>query len=284
MAKKRKYLTIDKIFGESFNLYFKNILKIISPVAIVIIPLMFLFYKWFQTILNEDYTYDQYPPELVVGMILFSLLYFLVFFIEIKIISNVYLDKKESISEIMQDALKRFFPFLLANILLTLGYFGGFLLLIVPCYILFFGWSVTQAVFVIEKKGPIKSIKRSWELTKGHKGIIFLVYLLLYFTMYFIFLVIYIITLIIVMFILALSSGGINGAFQGELGMDTFQSLIPIIFVVISFIYIFLIPLYPTFFTVIYYNLKKEKENFATEQLADSFLEDDSENIKKEIE
>ncbi|MCP4181119.1 MAG: hypothetical protein GY756_25420 [bacterium] len=284
MAKKRKYLTIDKVFGECFNLYFKNILKIITPIAVVIIPFMFLFYKWFQTILNEDYTYDQYPPELIVGMILFSLLYFLVFFIEIKIISNAYLDKKESIPEIIQDALKRFFPFFLANILLALGYIGGFLLLIVPGYILLFGWSVAHAVFVIEKKGPINSIKRSWELTKGHKGIIFLVYLLLYFTMYFIFLVLYIITIIIVMFILTLSAEGITGAMQGEFGTDTFGYLIPIIFVVISFIYIFLIPLYPTFITVIYYNLKKEKENFATEQLADSFLEDDSENIKKELE
>jgi hypothetical protein len=67
-------------------------------------------------------------------------------------------------------------------ILFTLGATLGFLLLIVPGVILMVMWYVAVPACVLEKTGPVRSLGRSRELTKGYRwkvfGLILLVYVL----------------------------------------------------------------------------------------------------------
>jgi hypothetical protein len=66
--------------------------------------------------------------------------------------------------------------------LITIGYWigigVGFLLLIVPGIILALMWALTIPVAVIEDKGLRDSVNRSAELTKGHRGRVFVIGLL----------------------------------------------------------------------------------------------------------
>ena len=73
------------------------------------------------------------------------------------------------LAESLNTALRRFLPVLglaLVGGLLTLL---GVLLLIVPGFILYTMWFVGLPVCVVERRGPWKSLRRSRELTKGHR-------------------------------------------------------------------------------------------------------------------
>jgi hypothetical protein len=72
-----------------------------------------------------------------------------------------------------------FLRILACELVLFLGIFFGFLLLIVPGVILSLGWSLALTALVDKNLGPIDALKESWRLTTGHKGDIFLLYLLL---------------------------------------------------------------------------------------------------------
>ena len=71
------------------------------------------------------------------------------------------------------DGFRYFFPLFIVAILVTLGTWIGFLLLIVPGIILALRWSITAPVVVIERDGPTRSMGRSAELTEGHRWAIF---------------------------------------------------------------------------------------------------------------
>ena len=62
---------------------------------------------------------------------------------------------------------------LLSALLMGLGISIGMVLLIVPGVILYCVWVVTIPACVVEKLGPVASMKRSAELTKGHRMPIF---------------------------------------------------------------------------------------------------------------
>jgi hypothetical protein len=67
---------------------------------------------------------------------------------------------------------------LVVTILQSLIAGAGFLLLIVPGVILSLMLAVCVPAAVVERLGPVEALKRSSELTKGHKGLIFMTYFL----------------------------------------------------------------------------------------------------------
>jgi hypothetical protein len=69
---------------------------------------------------------------------------------------------------------RRLFPMIGAGIVVGLAVGLGFVLLIVPGVILGCGLSIVMPIVVAEKRGPIDAIGRSWNLTSGYKGTIFL--------------------------------------------------------------------------------------------------------------
>jgi uncharacterized membrane protein len=60
-------------------------------------------------------------------------------------------------------------PLILGSILFTIVMNLGFLLCIVPAVILSLGLQFYGALIVDKKLGPIEALKKSWELTDGHK-------------------------------------------------------------------------------------------------------------------
>lgn len=113
-------------------------------------------------------------------------------------------------------------------------------------------------------------MKRSKVLTKGFKGQIFVIYIL-----------IAVISLVIA-FAFSAITGGVSGGFLGILTEISSASTAPLKLTSIfySVINSLLAPLYPVLLVVMYFNLKKEKEGYAAEELAESFMEDDSNSVE----
>src|SRR5262245_5594048 len=78
-----------------------------------------------------------------------------------------------SLSESLQVGLQRFFPIVGLAIVMGILIMLGFILLIVPGLILLTMWFVATPACVVERLGPMRSLGRSSELTKGHRWKIF---------------------------------------------------------------------------------------------------------------
>jgi hypothetical protein len=93
-------------------------------------------------------------------------------------VSHVHLGRPASIAESFAAIKGRVFYLALIMIGYWIGIGVGFALLIVPGIILLLMWAVTIPVAVIEDKGLRDSVSRSAELTKGHRGRVFVIYFL----------------------------------------------------------------------------------------------------------
>lgn len=93
-------------------------------------------------------------------------------------VSRVHLDRPVSISESFAGIKGRILYLALIMIGYGIGVGVGFILLIVPGIILALMWALTIPVAVLEDKGLRDSVNRSAVLTKGHRGRVFLIYVL----------------------------------------------------------------------------------------------------------
>lgn len=74
-------------------------------------------------------------------------------------------------------AIRNAFPLLLLYCLLLLGFLLGSALLVVPGIFFAVAFSVAVPVYVGEGKGILRALKRAFELTKGRRGQIFILWL-----------------------------------------------------------------------------------------------------------
>jgi hypothetical protein len=81
--------------------------------------------------------------------------------------------RRVSLVESLQVGLRRFFSIIVLLFVAYLVIGLAFLLLLVPGFILFTIWFVATPVCVVETLGPIQSLRRSSQLTKGHRWAIF---------------------------------------------------------------------------------------------------------------
>ena len=90
--------------------------------------------------------------------------------------------KQVDIGESINVALVRLLPIVGLALLAGFCTMIGFMLLVVPGFILLTMWFVAIPVCIVERAGPWDSMMRSGQLTKGHRwkifGIIFLLYLI----------------------------------------------------------------------------------------------------------
>jgi len=267
MAEVKKNFTFGTIFGETFNLYFQNFLRLVIPAAVFFgasAVLIFLTYSQLLRSFNESADSGAADFSIMIAFLIIGIFFLPFYHYQIQVASNCYLKKNESPSKLIKSGFKRFFPLLGMTLLFMLGAMLGTIALIIPGYILMLGWSLNYVVFVIEKKGAAASLKRSWALTKGYKGKLFLIYLILIVLMY------------AFMFIgMMLGQESLIGLVSGIVE-NTGENSISIVSLGISALYAIgytlLFPLYTVFLIIVYYNILKDKEGFATEQLAEEFM------------
>jgi hypothetical protein len=81
--------------------------------------------------------------------------------------------RQVSLSESLQVGFSRFFPIIRLAILMSLLGMLAALALIIPAFIVFTMWFVATPIVVVERLGAWASMKRSSQLTKGHRWKIF---------------------------------------------------------------------------------------------------------------
>jgi hypothetical protein len=99
-------------------------------------------------------------------------------------VSQVHLGRRATITESFARIKHRILSLSLIMIGLSVGIGIGFVLLIVPGIILTLMWALTIPVAVLEDKGLSDSVRRSAELTKGHRGRVFVIYLIFFVIFY----------------------------------------------------------------------------------------------------
>lgn len=83
--------------------------------------------------------------------------------------------RRPSIAECLSNGLGAVVPLLGLSIVMGLALICGFLLLIVPGVLMALAWIVAVPSLVVERKGVFGSLSRSADLTRNHRGSIFLI-------------------------------------------------------------------------------------------------------------
>jgi hypothetical protein len=81
--------------------------------------------------------------------------------------------RRVNLAESLQVGLRRFFPIVGLAVAMTVLMMLAAILFIVPAMILFTMWFVATPACVVEQLGPSSSMRRSTQLTKGHRWKIF---------------------------------------------------------------------------------------------------------------
>jgi hypothetical protein len=150
-----------------------------------------------------------------------------------------------NLGECLSVGLGRFFPIIGLVICAYLAIWLGLILLIVPGIILGIMWYVATPVCVVEQKGPLASLGRSSEITKGHRWKIF--------------------GMVLLLFIVAAIVGGIIGA---VLGLTRSVVLVALGNLLWSGVWG---AFYAIFGVVAYHDLRVAKEGVDTDQIASVF-------------
>jgi hypothetical protein len=86
---------------------------------------------------------------------------------------------KASLGDCVSTGVQIFLPAFAISLLAGLGEMVGFMLLIVPGVILALAWMVAIPVRVMEGRGVVAALRRSAELTRNHRGALFLMFVVL---------------------------------------------------------------------------------------------------------
>jgi hypothetical protein len=167
---------IGKVVSKSLDVFFKNIITFTLIAGVVALPYIGL------AALDQP---GQTPTgsDVVSGVIAFVLILFLSPVATAVILHASFQHMRGRpvrLAESVSGGLSRILPLLGVMFLMTLGIALGMLLLLVPGVILMTMWYVAVPVSVIEKTGPVRSLGRSRELTKGFRWKIFALVMLAY--------------------------------------------------------------------------------------------------------
>lgn len=166
------------------------------------------------------------------------------------IVSDAYLGRETSATLALQRSTTLLGRLIVISILTSILVGLGFLLLIVPGVILLSGLLLSTVVVVLEAPpSATAAMGRSWDLTRGFRGKVFL-------------------SVLVAFLLLLVPSIAIGGA--GAIFGDSDGTVSLIILVLESVLQIFIYPFVYVVMTVLYYDLRVRKEGFDLELLASS--------------
>jgi len=127
---------------------------------------------------------DDFEWEGVVGVfVLLYLVYIAMILVVygaiVKMTVNSLNERQVKLGESIKSSLGLLFPLLGLSIIYMVCVLFGFLLLIIPGFILSLGWALSFHVKIIEGRSITESLSRSWDLSKGYKRWILLTIIIL---------------------------------------------------------------------------------------------------------
>ena len=195
-APPRRELRIDRVLGRSFSLLGNKLPRYFLLSALPGIPALLagIFPESLVRSLQGAGLSDGSLAHLSdnpATLIFFALLVLAGAFVMLLVFTMVYVAMIYGVFQDMRDqpfnlmeglgrGLTRFWPLIGLWICAGLGATAGFILLIIPGVILIVMWWVAAPACVLERLGPIRSLERSGDLTRGNRWRIFAVILVIW--------------------------------------------------------------------------------------------------------
>jgi uncharacterized membrane protein len=166
---------VGPVISRSFALLFRHFLTFFIITLIAFSPLLLM--------RGAAANAEADPVQTLITLgVSFVLLMVLSVFSSAIILHGTFQDMRNrpvKLLESLKVALRRLLPLIVLALLESVLLVLGLILLIVPGIILYTMWLVAVAACVVERTGPWRSLRRSQELTKGHRWKIFGLFLLL---------------------------------------------------------------------------------------------------------
>jgi hypothetical protein len=160
---------VGRVLSRSGTVLSQHLLVFAAITAAANLPALLLFQGGQQAMIRPDTA----PVVFVIGLVVSVILTYLAQAVILHVAFQAMRGKAVNLGEALSVGLSRFFP--IFGLAIILGFLVGLatLALIVPGLILLTMWFVGAPVCVVERLGPWSSLKRSAELTKGHRWKVF---------------------------------------------------------------------------------------------------------------
>ncbi len=166
---------VGSVLGTSFRVFARNLIPFVLIAGVLNIPTI----VWTMSVFNDHFTQlsDSYTwGTRFLGMVINAFITATITFGVVKELQG----QRASIGACIANGFKRMLPALGVALVMGLAVCGAFLLLIVPGIIVYCMLYVSVPVSVVEQPGVLDSLRRSRELTTGHKGQVFGILLLIF--------------------------------------------------------------------------------------------------------
>lgn len=234
-----KLISISDLIKSGWNLYIKNIKKMLIPIAITLPPYVLLYLL----------QYIIFPGQEIVMFLILALAIFINLWISIlfiEMINKISKNQNYNLNELYQSSMKKIASYFWVAILVGLIVMGGFILLIIPGIIFAVWYAFAEYIVVLEDKDNkgLKALSASKDIVKGRWGAAF-------WRLFIPSLLVYIAGVIITLILtLILSLGNVEFAtIDQNLLFNTLTSLI----------FLFLAPLFTAYGVIVYNNFKETK-------------------------
>ena len=247
-----KEMNQGEIFSEAFNLYFDNF------VALFVISFISAFpgFIYAQSVVNNTLAGSSGNAFFgtLMPMIFMVLANTIATALIIEVVSKKYLRKPQSMQQYISTILPFVLPIIGLSILQSFAVGFGFILLIIPGFIVLAGLSLSAQTLVIERIGVTDAMKRSWELSKGHRMQIFGF-----------------------LFLMGIVSGVadyiLRTIFLSNINLGNVRSVFMIYNISSTVVSALITPLTVCILILIYFNLRIKKEGFGLEHMVNQFSE-----------
>lgn len=165
---------IGDVVSRAFKTFFRRLVPL-TMAAIVLVGLPSLITNAVQYILETRFLGELTVIWVVLAFIFLILGSFVLPAILIKVCLEDFNGRKISLREGFGDILSCIGPLIGAGIVGVTAIIFGLLVIILPGLILACGWYVVVPVIIMERRGPLEALNRSWSLTSGYKWQVFAV-------------------------------------------------------------------------------------------------------------
>jgi hypothetical protein len=244
-------LSFGETLGQAFNLYFDNFVPLFMISFVCSLPTILLIHTTGISTAGEG-AVNPLLNRLILVLLILSMTT-LCTALTIELISKRYLKQHQGIGQYIQNVLPFIFPVIGLTLLQGLIIGLGFLAFLIPGIYFALALSVAVQALIVERKGVMESIRRSFFLTKGKKLEILGFGLIL-------FLINYIVKELMDVYLDVI------------IRMDAIvQTKIILYYSAAHLADILITPIGSCVFILVYFNLKIEKEGFDLEHLVDQF-------------
>jgi hypothetical protein len=166
--------SVGRVLNRTFSVFVRNFLTFFIVTAVASLPTLLLLHA--PSVVTQVSSGWDTARGVVLGFLAFFVGIVLYTLSQAVILYGAFQDMRGrpvSLTESLAVGLRRFFPIVGLAISMTFCLMLGIILLIVPGLMLMVMWFVATPACVVERLGPFRSMRRSADLTRGHRWKVF---------------------------------------------------------------------------------------------------------------